>query len=751
MSELDEINKTRIAAGLQPIPVPGSSAADNGSGEDGQGMQVDEDPDVVAQRNYQERMEQDRKERETKELQERIAKAKNQRALKAKLKGSTLGEEDPSGSSADQSTLAWLKASKKKQKQIAAQLAQAKAREEEEKERELQAVYGADDLKGMKVAHRTKDLDKAGGEMILTLKDSRILNDEEDELQNVDLADEDRRRAGEVRKKRAKQGYTGYDDDEFGAGSDEDLAGVGRNVLTKYDDDYEGEGLKREGFRLGGASPPPESKKRKAEDSGPGAMVSGSMGIIDDDDIPHSSEASTSKVNRQLLNLDYTKNFEVSDYATEDTTFKKKKKKTKRNIRRADVGQEDQTNPDGGEVQMTPLNREVGDNLVGDDDLQFALSRQRKQSMMKRGKRMRVDDLVAQVNETREASEEGSEVKLEPGLKEEENDGLTFDDTTEFIRNVTLDSLVKREPVARPIASSSTAAAPAAGIQLPDGVTVKQEPGEEPDRIRVKIETTDDDQPLGGLEVTQQDDVNMEDGELSEEDSDLAEMALRQGLSIEEMRLKMDAELGGVKKEDAEDVMVSKPEPTVAGGVAGALALLRQQGALKETTSETKERERTQKERDLWLADHRRRIAKRELEKAKLRGGAVRDQAQREWEIKTREQQEARDALQAYANYKPDIKIEYTDEFGRIMTPLEAWKSLSHKFHGKTSGRKKTELRLRRVEEERKREAMVAGDTPSGMLQAFARRQEATGEAYMTLSVGNRKSVSAFPLRYLDV
>ena len=147
--------------------------------------------------------------------------------------------------------------------------------------------------------------------------------------------------------------------------------------------------------------------------------------------------------------------------------------------------------------------------------------------------------------------------------------------------------------------------------------------------------------------------------------------------------------------------MVSKPEPTVAGGVAGALALLRQQGALKETTSETKERERTQKERDLWLADHRRRIAKRELEKAKLRGGAVRDQAQREWEIKTREQQEARDALQAYANYKPDIKIEYTDEFGRsesrrlvtpkghvwltqsifpVMTPLEAWKSLSHKF-----------------------------------------------------------------------
>jgi U4/U6.U5 tri-snRNP-associated protein 1 len=145
--------------------------------------------------------------------------------------------------------------------------------------------------------------------------------------------------------------------------------------------------------------------------------------------------------------------------------------------------------------------------------------------------------------------------------------------------------------------------------------------------------------------------------------------------------------------------MISKPEPTVAGGMAGVLALLRQQGALKETTREDKERERIQKEKDLWLADHRRRIAKRELERAKLRGGAVRDQAQREWEIKTREQQEARDALQAYASYKPEVKIEYTDEFGRgkctlyklrcsmlilaslaVMTPLEAWKSLSHKF-----------------------------------------------------------------------
>ena len=91
------------------------------------------------------------------------------------------------------------------------------------------------------------------------------------------------------------------------------------------------------------------------------------------------------------------------------------------------------------------------------------------------------------------------------------------------------------------------------------------------------------------------------------------------------------------------------------------------------------------------------------------------------------------------------VSVSYTRRFSATNSPSLSFVS------GKTSGRKKTELRLRRVEEERKREAMVAGDTPSGMLQAFARRQEATGEAYMTLSVGNRKSVSAFPLRYLDI
>jgi U4/U6.U5 tri-snRNP-associated protein 1 len=57
-------------------------------------------------------------------------------------------------------------------------------------------------------------------------------------------------------------------------------------------------------------------------------------------------------------------------------------------------------------------------------------------------------------------------------------------------------------------------------------------------------------------------------------------------------------------------------------------------------------------------------MAKRELEKIQARGGN-KDQAQREWEGKIREQNEARDAMEMYKDYKPDVTIVYHDEFGR--------------------------------------------------------------------------------------
>ena len=50
--------------------------------------------------------------------------------------------------------------------------------------------------------------------------------------------------------------------------------------------------------------------------------------------------------------------------------------------------------------------------------------------------------------------------------------------------------------------------------------------------------------------------------------------------------------------------------------------------------------------------------------------------------------------------YKPEVKLEYVDDAGRTMTPKEAFRMLSHRFHGKGSGKRKTEKRMKKFEED---------------------------------------------------
>merc|ERR1712027_116524 len=57
-------------------------------------------------------------------------------------------------------------------------------------------------------------------------------------------------------------------------------------------------------------------------------------------------------------------------------------------------------------------------------------------------------------------------------------------------------------------------------------------------------------------------------------------------------------------------------------------------------------------------------------------------------------------------DYKPTVNLEYIDDNGRAMNSKEAFRFLSHKFHGKGSGKLKTEKRFRKVEEDKMMEKM---------------------------------------------
>lgn len=93
-------------------------------------------------------------------------------------------------------------------------------------------------------------------------------------------------------------------------------------------------------------------------------------------------------------------------------------------------------------------------------------------------------------------------------------------------------------------------------------------------------------------------------------------------------------------------------------------------------------------------------------------------------------------------SYRPDVKIEYVDESGRKLTPKEAFRQLSHRFHGKGSGKMKTERRMKKLEEEALLKKMSSSDTPLGTVALLQEKQKSQKTPYIVLS-GSGKSMNA--------
>lgn len=51
-------------------------------------------------------------------------------------------------------------------------------------------------------------------------------------------------------------------------------------------------------------------------------------------------------------------------------------------------------------------------------------------------------------------------------------------------------------------------------------------------------------------------------------------------------------------------------------------------------------------------------------------------------------------------SYRPNVKLEYIDDSGRLLNEKEAFRYLSHKFHGKGPGKNKIEKRLKKNEQD---------------------------------------------------
>lgn len=533
----------------------------------------------------------------------------------------------------------------------------AKARqrqiEQELAERENQAQYTEKDLAGLRVGHELGDFE-AGTEQIITLQD-RAVDADDDEEDVLENAD---LRAKEklderLQLKKKKPVYDPNDVDESGE----------RKLLAQYDDELEGKKQKK--FTLDGMGRTVEELAEEA--SGASVRPQGMKFSLDflTEDKPAVSDymdISEIKVKKPKKKKDKAKR-----QKTEDDMF--------------DIGdmaqppvresmQVDSEVPAGASAVSTTERRFEDSLMIDDDDLQSTLASQRRAALKKR--KMRPEDLAQQLRE------EASATPMDTTEGPEEEGGLIIDETSEFVANL-------QKPEA-PIAKTKT----------------KQENSPPP-------------QPT--VERDEEPDVDMDNREApayANEDTG-AEAALQH---IKREASTPAAELTTTGLDE---------ESTISQGLGSTLAMLTQRGLLK--TAGSGDLNAQHRERQRFLAEKQQREnqanarakAQRERDRAsgKFDRMSVKEREQyAQWENKQRDQQDSRQMAEIFnREYQPNVELNYVDEHGRRMNQREAFKFLSHQFHGKGSGKQKTEKRLKKIEDELKREAKSSLDSSeaSGM------------------------------------
>ncbi|GAV09409.1 hypothetical protein RvY_18956 [Ramazzottius varieornatus] len=86
------------------------------------------------------------------------------------------------------------------------------------------------------------------------------------------------------------------------------------------------------------------------------------------------------------------------------------------------------------------------------------------------------------------------------------------------------------------------------------------------------------------------------------------------------------------------------------------------------------------------------------------------------------------------AGYQPSFKLAYHDATGRSLSEKEAFRDLSHKFHGKTQGKTKTEKREKKVNELQMLKSMSSTDTPLNTVHKMKLKQQELQTPYILLS-----------------
>ncbi|KAL8683553.1 MAG: hypothetical protein Q9186_000465 [Xanthomendoza sp. 1 TL-2023] len=422
----------------------------------------------------------------------------------------------------------------------------------------------------------------------------------------------------------------------------------GSAILKHYDETIDGK--KRKRFTLDGQGSTAEEREAMRESVG-------------------------KKLKAQSISLDILKDAPTSDYKDDpEARIKKSRKKTKKSTRQRPIDDTDifpigaakDPTASAGSMEVDSLHTSAAPSIpvietasfIDDDDLQANLAIQRKAALKKR-KRTRPEDLARQF---RTEAEEASN-KMDEDDQAEEG-GLVIDETSEFVANL------RHSPEPQRSRTVETAKSPS---------TIKQE---------------------SPAATNNNDDIDMETA------------------SNDEEHFKRDTSTPS--KDELTGTGLDE-EANINQGIGATLALLSQRGLIKDA-QDGSDINALHRERQRFLAEKQKREAEaerkarqqRERDRAsgKLDRMSARDREEHaRWENKQRDQAESRQMAEIFnKEYKPNVELKYHDDFGRSMNQKEAFKHLSHQFHGKGSGKQKTEKHLKKIEDGKRKEAMSSLD-----------------------------------------
>lgn len=624
--------------------------------------------------------------RQQQELREKLAAAKEKRMLNQKLgKVKSLGEDELWLDD----TAAWIERSRKLQaeKDKAEKRAKLLAEMDEEfgvsnlveEEFGQKKAYSSQDLQGLTVEHNLEAFTE-GKSVILTLKDKGVLDeDEADVLVNVNMIDKERADKNvELKKKRPE--YKPYEEEE----SVDDMVVLRhKSVLSKYDEEIDGE--KKKSFRL-------ES----------GGTADGSW----EKELQNIRET----LHNQAQSLDLPAMKIASEYFTPDemVSFKKTKRRVKK-IRKKDKSLTDELmlmKPDTRKNDFGSRVRGRGRKRVGSDDEEHEVT------------------LKAAMPQSDDVRVESMDISDEEGLG---SPGVVEEDDLETELHKQLEKSRRLKQIQQQKDSSEKIAAMVK--RLNSQKSVDEEEDDDKKGSIVFNATSEFCRTLGeiptyGLAGNREDQEDLMDFDKDKEESENEHCDSEGEENIGWSMVNLDEEKTH-QDYSASSTTILDEEPIVNRGLAAALQLCQNKGLL-ETVVQKVARVKAPNNKVLPSANY-----------------CIEDKMAIDDKYSRRE--EYRGFTQDFKEkdgYKPDVKIEYVDETGRKLCPKEAFRQLSHRFHGKGSGKMKTEKRMKKLDEEALLKKMSSSDTPLGTVALLQEKQKAQKTPYIVLS-GSGKSMTA--------